>query len=128
MKKYNDIINLAYYNLNEQGEIPPEEVPAEVPPVEPQPAAPGEEVPEVPPAEEPPVEEEPPVNAGLDIDTVDRIRQALLINRDEIDYDEYSIIQQTASPDNISILSDTIDSILNKSIHKTGEIQPQGPS
>ena len=118
MKKYNTVIIDAYNHLNEEPEVPP--VPA--PTVDPGAEPPVEPTVEVPPEEEPILE--PPV----DLETIDKLRQALLVNRDEIDFDEYSIVQQEVTPDNVDIIAGVIDSILGKSFENTGEVQPIGPS
>ena len=109
-----------YIHLNEQPE-PPEAPP---PLVDPGTAAPADPA-TVPPPEAPPEEVES-LEPAVDLEAVDKLRQALLVNRDEIDYDEYSIVQQAITSDNVDLVVDTIDSILGKSIEKTGEVQPQG--
>jgi hypothetical protein len=123
MKKYNTVISNMYNHLNEQPEPPggpPSPVDPAAPPGPVDPAA-------VPPPEVPPEEAES-LEPAVDLQTVDKLRQALLVNRDEIDYDEYSIVQQAITSDNVELVADTIDSILGKSVENTGAVQADGPS
>ena len=52
------------------------------------------------------------------------IRQALLINRDEIDDSEYMYIQEPVSPDNIAQLDEIITSIIGKAGNNIGDVTP----
>ena len=110
-----------YNHLNEQPEPPVVPPPPVDPGAAPAPADPAA----VPPPEVPPEEVES-LEPAVDLEAVDKLRQALLVNRDEIDYDEYSIVQQAITSDNVDLVADTIDSILGKSVEKTGEVHPQG--
>ena len=85
---------------------------------------------EVPPVDDiPPVEDAPVVDATMtdeEIGMLEKVRQALLINRDEIDSDEISMIYSPITPENASDINDVITSILNKSLDKTAQIEPSG--
>ena len=61
-----------------------------------------------------------------DIAIIERTRQALLINRDEIDIDEARLVFSPVTRDTALMVNDVISSILDKSISNTSEIKPSG--
>lgn len=80
----------------------------------------------VPDEEIPPVEEPISDLTDEEVNMIERTRQALLINRDEIDSDEVDMIYQPVTSDNALAVNDVITSILGKSLDKTAEIEPSG--
>ena len=105
MKKFTDKINHAY-TLLEQESIDSENIQPEDQPVAPEPAE--------------------PTVTDQEVAMIEKIRQALLVNRDEIDSDELDMIYTPVTSSNALAVNDVITSILGKSIDKTAEIEPSG--
>jgi hypothetical protein len=62
----------------------------------------------------------------IDLEGIEKLRQALLINRDEIDSDELDMIYSPVDSSNSTEISAAIDSIISKSIENIGKVTPSG--
>ena len=114
--KFTNIIDECYDKLivEAPGDTPPP-VDDAVPPVDPSAGA-------VPPVEQPPaVEEEPAGDVdALKIQMTDLVRKALLINREEIQPEDYARLATSVTGTNVDQMNELVNSIINSSSQDTG--------
>ena len=114
--KFTNIIDECYDKLIVEA---PEDMPPPVddaaPPVDPVAGA-------VPPVEQPPaVEEEPAGDVdALKIQMTDLVRKALLINREEIQPEDYARLATSVTGTNVDQMNELVNSIINSSSQDTG--------
>ncbi len=114
--KFTNIIDECYDKLIvEAPEDMPPPVDDAVPPVDPSAGA-------VPPVEQPPaVEEEPAGDVdALKIQMTDLVRKALLINREEIQPEDYARLATSVTGTNVDQMNELVNSIINSSSQDTG--------
>lgn len=118
--KFTNIIDECYDKLLVEApeDIPPP-VDDAVPPVDP---AGGEAAPvDAAPVDQPPVEEEPDGDVdALKIQMTDLVRKALLINREEIQPEDYARLATSVTGTNVDQMNELVNSIINSSSQDTG--------
>lgn len=118
--KFTNIIDECYDNLlvEAPGDMPPP-VDGAAPPVDP--AAGGAAPVDAAPVDQPPVEEEPDGDVdALKIQMTDLVRKALLINREEIQPEDYARLATSVTGTNVDQMNELVNSIINSSSQDTG--------
>lgn len=118
--KFTNIIDECYDKLlvEAPGDMPPP-VDGEVPPVDPAGGAPAPV--DAAPVDQPPVEEEPDGDVdALKIQMTDLVRKALLINREEIQPEDYARLATSVTGTNVDQMNELVNSIINSSSQDTG--------
>ena len=118
--KFTNIIDECYDKLLiEAPEDMPPPVDGAVPPVDPtgEVSAPVAAA----PVDQPPVEEEPDGDVdALKIQMTDLVRKALLINREEIQPEDYARLATSVTGTNVDQMNELVNSIINSSSQDTG--------